>query len=436
MIAELTASNLDILNSLTESLFTVDKEFRILFMNSAAEKLTGFNLKDVKGKICKRVFECDLCLNDCAIVKALESRTAVSNLRSVISKNDGTKIEIKLNASILNNDLGEPIGGVVTFNEYDTKNRVEPIESFFGIVGFTNSMLDIYNLINEISLSNAAVLIEGETGTGKELVANAIQANSLRRENCYLKVNCSSFSQELLASELFGHVKGAFTDAKEDRIGRFELADSGTIFLDEIAEMPHSMQIQLLRVLQEGTFERVGEAITRKVDVRIIAATNRNLTDAIREGRFRQDLYYRLNVIPFHVPPLRERLNDIPPLTKHFIQKFNLQYNKNIIDIDDDAMEILMNHDFPGNVRELENIIEYTFVRTKKDHSICRCSLPCFLKQDINCGKRKMKVEKKITADILLTMLKENKWNKKKVAESLNVNRSTLWRYLKEFNIE
>ncbi len=436
MLTELTATNLDILNSLTESLFTVDKEFRILFMNSAAEKLTGFNLDDVKGKICKRVFECDLCIKDCAIIKALESNTPIHDLRSIINTKDGKKLSIKLNAAVLHDKNKEPIGGVVSFRKYDFYNDVESIESFYGIVGSSKVMLDLYNLVNEISLSNAAVLIEGETGTGKELIANAIQATSIRKDRCYIKVNCSAIPPNLLASELFGHVKGSFTDADKDRIGRFEMADKGTIFLDEIAEMPTSMQTQLLRVLQEGTFERVGESVTRKVDVRVIAATNMDIKEAIKQGKFRGDLYYRLNVIPFSVPPLRKRMNDIPLLVKHFIQKFNPQYSKRICEIDDDALDILMQYNFPGNVRELENIIEYSFVRTKKDSSICRCSLPCYLKEQEDCDKKNFRVERQITAEELLLLLRENKWNKTKVAELLNINRTTLWRHLKEFGIE
>jgi PAS domain S-box-containing protein len=436
MITRLTATNLDILNSLTESLFTVDKEFRILFMNSAAEKLTGFNLDDVKGKICKRVFECDLCVKDCAIIKALESNTPIHDLRSIINTKSGKKISIKLNATVLHDNNHEPVGGVVSFRKYDFNNDIESIESFYGIVGSSKIMTDLFSLVNEISLSNAAVLIEGETGTGKELFANSIQATSVRKDKCFLKVNCSAIPHNLLASELFGHAKGSFTDADKDRIGRFEIADKGTIFLDEIAEMPPSMQTQLLRVLQEGTFERVGESVTRKVDVRVIAATNMNIKDAIKQGKFREDLYYRLNVIPLRVPPLRERLDDIPLLVSHFIQKFNPQYNKKIYEIDEDALDILMQYNFPGNIRELENIIEYAFIRTKKDSSICRCSLPCYIKEQPDCDKKILGKERQINADDLLLLLRENKWNKTKVAELLNVNRTTLWRHLKEFGIE
>jgi transcriptional regulator with PAS, ATPase and Fis domain len=369
-------------------------------------------------------------------VKALESNAPIYDLRSIINTKYGRKISIKLNAAVLHDANREPVGGVVSFKKYDFNNEIEEIEKFYGIVGSSKVMKDIYNLVNEISISDAAVLIEGETGTGKELIANAIQATSCRKNKCFLKVNCSAIPPNLLASELFGHARGSFTDADKDRVGRFEMADKGTIFLDEIAEMPLSMQTQILRVLQEGTFERVGESFTRQVNVRVIAATNKNIKNAILEGKFREDLYYRLSVIPFQVPPLRKRLDDLPLLVKHFIQKFNPIYNKNICGLDHDVLEVLMHYNYPGNIRELENIIEYSFLRTKKDSSICRCSLPCYIKNQANIDRKLFRTERQINADELLQLLREYKWNKTKVAELLNVNRTTLWRHLKDFGIE
>ncbi len=300
-------------------------------------------------------------------------------------------------------------------------------------------MQEIYDLIEEISDTSAPVLISGESGTGKELVANAIQKSSIRKNEAFIKINCSVFPSNLLASELFGHVKGAFTDAVKDRPGRFELADKGTIFLDEVAEMPLQMQIQLLRVLQEGTFERVGESFTRHTNVRVIAATNVDIKDALKKGKFREDLFFRLNVIPINVPPLRERVEDIPPLIIHFLNKFSLLYKKEIREIEDEALNALMKHTWPGNIRELENVIEYAFVRTTKKNIIEKEKLPanlCECKSDGDLLKYKNGTPsfgKEITD--MLVLLEKHKWNKTAVADELNIGRTTLWRKLKKAGI-
>ena len=293
-------------------------------------------------------------------------------------------------------------------------------------------MQEIFELINEISDSDTTVLIQGESGTGKEMVANAVQVTSKRKGKPFVKVNCSVFPENLLASELFGHIKGAFTDASNDRPGRFEFANEGTIFLDEIAEMPTHTQIQLLRVLQEGTFERVGESITRKVDVRIIAATNLDIDEALAKGKLREDLYYRLNVIPITIPPLRERSEDIPYLVKHFVKEYSKLYNKQIIDVSDDALNILLEHPWPGNVRELENVIEYGIVRTKPGNDIQEKNLPASIKSSVEFKSKKVIKEfKRENPSELVQLLEKHRWNKSKVAKELGIGRTTLWRMLK-----
>jgi transcriptional regulator with PAS, ATPase and Fis domain len=298
-------------------------------------------------------------------------------------------------------------------------------------------MQEIYTLIEEITYSNAGVLIRGESGTGKELVANAIQQTSERKKKPYIKVNCSVFSHHLLASELFGHVKGAFTDAHKDRVGRFEMADGGTIFLDEIAEADPRIQLQLLRVLQEGTFERVGESVTRKVDVRIMAATNLDIHKAIADGRFREDLYYRLNVIPIEVPPLRDRKDDISLLVEHFLKKLSLLSGKKINEIDDNTMEVLLGYDWPGNIRELENAIEYAHTRTQGD-VITENKLPPMMRQG---PRTQIPVTYQPQSDSLSEMeqikaaLDEVRWNRSKAAEKLGIGRATLWRKMKGYKL-
>lgn len=432
--------NEEILNSIAEGVITVDKTFKVNFINRAAEEIMGYKKDEVVGQFCKYILKCELCQTKCPIGIVLETGNNLYDYSSVIYDKDGNKKPIKLNAAILKNSDQIPVGGVISFRDLseleNIKKQSNLISNFYGIIGHSKTMQEIFNLIMEISESDATVLIIGESGTGKELIANAIQATSTRKNKPFLKVNCSVFPQNLLASELFGHVKGAFTDAVRDRPGRFELADGGTIFLDEVAEMPLQTQIQLLRVLQEGTFERVGESITRKVDVRVIAATNLEIQKALREGKLREDLYYRLNVIPVSVPPLRERKEDIPHLVKHFIETYSRLYRKNIPDISDEALELLMKYTWPGNVRELENVIEYAVVRTKNENQIGLINLPSSIKEYQKEKSPARKIFKNENAASLLSALEKHKWNKTKAAKELGIGRTTLWRLLRELNIE
>ena len=430
--------NEEILNSLAEGVLTVDKNFKISFFNRAAELISGFQKDEVIGQFCKYVFKCELCQTQCPIGLVLESGNDIYEYNSSIEVKAGSRKPIRLNAAILKNSDNEPVGGVISFRDLSEliKLRRETISpsNFYGIIGHSKSMQEIFGLIQEIAESDATILIQGESGTGKELVANAIQATSLRKGKQFLKVNCSVFPQNLLASELFGHVKGAYTDAFKDRPGRFELANGGTLFLDEVAEMPLQTQIQLLRVLQEGTFERVGESVTRKTDVRVISATNINIKKALEEGKLREDLFYRLNVIPIYVPALRERREDIPYLIKHFIEDFSKIYKKDVKDIDDDALEVFMNYSWPGNVRELENAIEYLIVRSKDNKNISLNNLPSSFKNTsaIQHPEAIQELRNDNTSQ-LVKLLEKHHWNKTKVAQELGIGRTTLWRMLKNF---
>ncbi len=431
----------DILDSIGEGLFTVNKEFKINYFNRAAERITGLKRDQVFGRFCKYIFKSHLCYTECPIAKVLEGGKNIYDLGSKINDSKGKRVPIKLNAAVLRNEEDEPIGGVISFRDMSVleimRKKLSKMNQFYGIVGHSKAMQEIFELIEEITDSDATVLIQGESGTGKEIIANAIQASSQRKDMPFVKLNCSVFSPQLLASELFGHVKGAFTGAIKDRPGRFEVADKGTLFLDEVAEMPLQMQLQLLRVLQEGTFERVGESITRKVDVRVIAATNADLKKALAEGQFREDLYYRLNVIPVTIPPIRERIEDIPYLVKHFIDKFSLVYNKNIRDIRDQALDLLISYSWPGNVRELENAIEYAFARTKDETTIQACKLPPSTRENMSCYSKHTNVKYDYNHPAeLIQLLEKHRWNKTKVAKELGIGRSTLWRKLKVLELE
>ncbi|MCB9209209.1 MAG: sigma 54-interacting transcriptional regulator [Ignavibacteriales bacterium] len=442
-MADYEIKNEDILDSLGEGVFTVDKSFRINFFNKAAERITGNKKEEVIGEFCKNVFKSKVCFTECPIALVLNSKKNIYDFESKIKTANEKFIPIKLNAAVLHNEEEKPIGGVISFREVSDLERIEKDlnkdSNFHGIIGKSKPMMEIFELIKEISDSDAPVFIHGESGTGKEMIANAIQQTSIRKDKVFIKINCSVLPAHLLASELFGHVKGAFTDAVKDRPGRFEIADGGTIFLDEVAEMPLQMQLQLLRVLQEGTFERVGESITRRVDVRVIAATNINIEEALRTGKFREDLYYRLNVIPIEIPPLKDRLVDLIPLVKHFLNKFSLLYKKEINDIDDETLELISNFEWRGNIRELENVIEYSFVRTNNSNIITASKLPPMIRGNNNKKRAFNKYyndEESFEKHQLLDILEKNHWSKTKTAQELKIGRTTLWRKMKQFGID
>jgi len=306
---------------------------------------------------------------------------------------------------------------------------------FHNIISKSEKLLEIFDFIENLSEVNTTVLIIGESGTGKELIADALHYNGNRKEMPIVKVNCAALSDELLESELFGHVKGAFTGAINDRIGRFSKADGGTIFLDEIGDISNKMQLQLLRVLQENTFEKVGDSSSTKVNVRVIAATNQNLRQKVKHGSFREDLFYRLKVVELMVPPLRKRKEDIPLLTEHFLQMYNKKFNKNIESVSQDALNIFMNYSWPGNIRELQHTIEHAFVICRKP-VIEVDNLPTDLK--VPDKNREVYLEENEESDereIIVNALKKTGWNRTKAAKLLQVDRKTIYLKVKKYNI-
>jgi len=345
--------------------------------------------------------------------------------------------------------LDEIVGKVETISQLKTlikenrylKDKLYKKFNFENIIGKNKKMQELFELIRDIAKTNSTVLIRGESGTGKELIANAIHFNSDRIERPFVKVNCAVLAENLLESELFGHVKGAFTGAIKDKIGRFELAHGGTIFLDEIGDISPNMQLKLLRVLQEGEFERVGGNETKKVDVRILAATNRNLEEAMKSGNFRQDLYWRLNVIPLDVPPLRERKDDVPLLVAYFLEKFSADFKKKIEAVDDDAMHYLQTYDWPGNIRELENLMERAIVLNKtgiltvKDFPISVSRAETDEEINIQVNNDLTEVVDNFEKKIILKALRENNFNKLRTAEKLGIHRSTFMSKLKKYEI-
>jgi len=326
-------------------------------------------------------------------------------------------------------------------NEY-LLNKLQEKFDFTNMIGKTDKIRNLFNLVKDVAGTNTTILIQGDSGTGKELIANAIHYNSQRAKRPFIKINCGVLAESLLESELFGHVRGSFTGAIKDKSGRFELANSGSLFLDEIGDISLNMQLKLLRVLQEGEFERVGGTETIKVDVRIIAATNKDLEKAMKEGSFRQDLYYRLNVIPIYVPPLRERRDDIKFLIQHFVDKFGKIYGKNIQQIEPQTMKILESYNYPGNIRELENLIERIIV-LNKNNEISIADLPesiingsdNFSAEDLDFSDGLQNIVEKFERRAIYKALKMNNNNKVKTAKMLAMNRSTFMSKLKKYSI-
>ena len=334
------------------------------------------------------------------------------------------------------------LNSLIKENEY-LLNRLQQTYDFTNMIGKTDKVQELFKLVKDVAATNTTVLIRGESGTGKELIANAIHYNSPRIKRPFVKVNCGVLAESLLESELFGHVRGAFTGAIKDKIGRFELANGGSLFLDEIGDISLNMQLKLLRVLQEGEFERVGGTETLKVDVRIIAATNKNLEKAMEEDKFRQDLYYRLNVIPIEVPPLKERKDDIKYLIYYFMEKFNKVYGKNITEIDPKAFAMMENYQYPGNIRELENLIERIIVLDKKG-MIKASDLPAYIRtaecdevgENVNLDKGLNFLVENYERKLIVNALEKNSFNKFQTAKQLQMNRSTFLSKLKKYGIQ
>ncbi len=444
--AELFTENarlISILNSITDGVLTVDNEWRITSFNPAAERITGHKAENIMGKQCYEVMKSETCKTNCPLRKTMATKIPVYDYEIEIVSARGETIPISVNTALLIDEENEIIGGVETFRDLSIyKHLSEELNlrySFANIIGKDKKMQEMYSLLDVVSPTSTTILIMGETGTGKELVARAIHHNSSRKNNPFIKVDCTALPETLLESELFGYKKGAFTDAKTDKPGKFELADSGTIFLDEIGELPPSIQAKLLRVLEEHEFEPLGGIKTVKIDVRIITATNRDLQQAIKQGKFREDFYYRLNVVPITLPPLRERTEDIPLLIEHFIKIFGKRFNKTITNVSSDAMDLLLDYPWPGNVRQLEHAIEHAFIHCT-GRIIQTGHLPDEITQKSSLSvDRILKTEdpiEKIEKEVILEALKRNNWDREKTAKILKISRITLWRKMKKYSIQ
>ncbi len=430
-----------ILDSINEGVFTVDLDWRITSFNRAAELITQTTRSDVLGKACCDVFHADICEKHCALRQTFQSGKPVVNAAAHIINHQGQRVPISISTAILSDNDGKRIGGVETFRDLSQveqlRKQLKNSYTFEDIVGRSPAMVRLFDLLPQIADSRSTVLIEGPSGTGKELFARAIHNLSPRRKKRFVPVNCAALPDSLLESELFGHRAGAFTDAKRDKPGRFTLADGGTIFLDEIGDISPALQVRLLRVLQDQVVEPLGGVEPSKVNVRVVAASNRDLTKLVKNNRFRDDLYYRIRVIHLMLPPLRQRREDIPLLTDHIVAKFNRLQGKDIAGVSVEAMARIMAHDFPGNVRELENIIEQAFV-------LCRGGiielhhLPPELRTGAYAAAEGFSpMSLRSMEKLLITeILQRHNGNRKLSACDLGIDISTLYRKIKAFGID
>jgi PAS domain S-box-containing protein len=445
-----------ILDSIADGVFTVDRENRVTSFNRAAERITGFSRAEAAGQYCFDIFRASICQSDCALRHTLETGEQVINRAANIIAKDGRQVPISISTALLRDESGEVIGGVETFRDLsaieELRKALAQQYSFEDIVSKNHRMQEIFRVLPDVAESDCTVLIQGPSGSGKELLARAIHSLSRRRGGPYVAVNCGALPETLLESELFGYVKGAFTGAARDKPGRFALAEGGVLLLDEVGDLAPSLQVKLLRVLEEKAYEPLGATAPVSADVRVIAATHRDLARAVEEGAFRQDFYFRLNVVKLVLPPLADRREDIPLLVDHFVQKLGLRTGKAITGVSDEVMELLMQHSFPGNVRELENIIEHTFV-------LCRGGLirlehlPAELRhrQPEPTGRTPDLAAETVSAPLapldavqplsqlerqaIIAALRKHKGRKSLAAKELGINRTTLWRKMKRHGI-
>ncbi len=427
-----------ILNSIADGVFTVDMNFRVTYINRAAEKILGISSSEAVGKFCGDIFHADICEHSCALEETFRTGKNIISRNIYIVDSEGDKKPVSISTALLKDEKGNIVGGVESFRDVsdleELRKKIEESYVFEDIISKNRKITDLFNILPDIAESDSSVLIEGESGTGKELVARALHNLSSRRESSLVTVNCGALPENLIESELFGYMAGAFTDAKKNKTGKIAAAESGTLFLDEVGELPLSVQVKLLRFLQERVYEPLGSVNPVASDVRIIAATNRNLYNEVKASRFREDLFYRLNIFRIELPPLRERMEDIPVLVKHFIKIFNALKGKSIEGVSDETMNILLGYGFPGNIRELENIIEHAFVLCKNPN-IQPEHLPPFLGAG-NEFTEKIMTLAEVERVFIERMLIKNSGNRKKTAEELGIDSSTLWRKLKKYQID
>jgi PAS domain S-box-containing protein len=426
-------------NSVSDGVFAVDRELRIVAFNRAAENMLGVKCEDAIGRACREVLKADICDRRCALRYTLDTGLPIVNLAIQLRDAHDHPVPATISAAVLRGEDGQVVGGVETIRSLgQVRQMLEKIERqdpLAAIITTDAHMKHLFEVLPTIARSESTVLITGETGTGKNMVAKAIHNISARRKGPLVTVNCGALPETLLESELFGYRAGAFTGAIRDRVGKLAAAEGGTIFFDEIGDMPLAMQIKVLRILQERTYERLGDVRPMNADVRVLAATNRNLAEMVEKGTFRRDLYYRINVMSIDLPPLRDRKGDIPLLTQRFVERLAMLQGKAIPGISAAVVEFLEEHDFPGNVRELENIIEHALVLCKEpvigiEHLPQRLRSTAVARQ---AGSARSLRD--LEASFLVEALKRNAWNRQATAKELGIHKTTLLRKIQRLGI-
>jgi PAS domain S-box-containing protein len=431
-----------ILESISDGVFTVSHDWRITSFNRAAEEITGISRSEAIGRFCWEVFRSNMCEGDCALRRTMKEGRSFVSTSTYIIKSNKKRIPISVSTALLRNEQNEILGGVETFrdNTVVEELRRELNDSFNqgDMVSRSRLMKKIFAVLPQIAESDSAVLIEGATGTGKEMLAKAVHDLSTRRNKPFVAINCGALPDTLLESELFGYKAGAFTNAASDKPGYFTMADGGTILLDELGETSPAFQVKLLRVLEEHEFQALGDVRKKQVNVRILAATNRDLESLIEQGRFRQDLFYRINVVRLQLPALRERKEDIPLLVKWFIDKMNRLRGKAVSGIDIEALDRLMNYEYPGNIRQLENIIEHAFILCSQGKIETR-HLPGYLAVPAApmaaTASSMHAIRRSSEEEAIRKALERNGYNRLATARELGMHKSTLFRKLKKLNL-
>ncbi len=428
-----------ILDSISDGVFTVDLGWHLTSFNRAAEKVTGVSRDDAIGRPCFDVLRANVCQTGCVLRQTIRTGRRIENMPIYITRANEQLIPVSVSTALLRDGSGKVIGGVETFRDLtvinDLRKELRKQHSFGDIISKSEKMHKLLSVLPHIAQCESTVVIEGASGTGKELVARAIHNNSPRKKGPFVAVNCGALPETLIESELFGYKAGAFTDARRHKPGRFALAQNGTIFLDEIGDISPAMQVRLLRVLEEKVYEPLGGTESVETNARVVAATHRNLEKLVREGKFREDLYYRIDVIKLSLPPVSERKEDIPLLVDHFVQRFNHLTGKQVVGLSQKAMAALMLHDWPGNVRELENAIEHAFVLCQGD--LIRLSdlpgrlIPENQSMHVPAGLTLKEVE----ARTIHEALQRNKWKKVATARELGIDKNTLRRKIKRLGI-
>ncbi len=431
-----------ILDSIADGVFTVDKDWNITSFNKAAEQITGVSRQNAIGSKCWEVFHAEICERDCLLKKTIRSNKPCVNRTVRILKKSGLLAPISISTAILRDGEGTIIGGVETFRDLseieELRKEVFGKSTHYDMVTRNHKLLGIISTLPAIAQSGMPVLILGESGTGKELLAKAIHALSNRKKGPFVAINCGALPENLLESELFGYRKGAFTDAKADKPGRFDRAKGGTLFLDEIAELSKAIQVKLLRVLQEYIYEPLGSTEPVSSDTRIIAATNRDLNQMVKSGEFRQDLFYRIHIMPVTLPPLRERTDDIPLLIEHYIAHYSAIHNKSIEGVDSEALSLLLDHRFPGNIRELQNILQHALVLCQGS-MIEKKHLPNYLTQpelSLSAEPSTDETFEEVEKRRIIRALEKNRFNRTTTARELTMHVATLWRKMKKYGID